>query len=64
MQHEPCERCQGSGQYRYVSKATGKPAGGECYRCGGKGWQDESDRRRNAAYDRHAIVEAFRAMVG
>lgn len=27
--------------------------GGVCFRCGGKGYQDDADRRRNAYYDNH-----------
>jgi len=31
---------------------NGQPThSGTCFRCGGKGWQDESDKRRNWGYD-------------
>jgi hypothetical protein len=26
---------------------------GKCFRCGGKGYQTEADRKRNAYYDNH-----------
>ena len=38
-----CEECNGTGSY-----STGKV----CYRCGGKGWQDKDDQKRNTYYDK------------
>jgi len=35
-----------------------------CFRCGGKGFQDADDRRRNAAYDHFAASRAAKAMMG
>jgi RecJ-like exonuclease len=58
-----CERCHGTGQYRGVSKKNGRPIGGDCYRCQGKGWQDRDDVKRNRAYDRHQFEEAMRGMM-
>jgi len=46
-QARECPKCDGSGQY-----GTGTQAG-FCYACKGKGWQDDTDVRRNAAYFRH-----------
>jgi hypothetical protein len=48
-----CERCAGTGLF-VTRLENGKPTGpgGICYRCGGKGWQDSSDERRNWGYDR------------
>jgi uncharacterized paraquat-inducible protein A len=60
-----CDRCQGSGTYVWGAVINGKPShSGDCYRCEGKGYQNQYDYMRNAIYDRHAIVNAFRQMVG
>lgn len=51
-----CDGCNGSGIYYGAgSVVNGQFVGfkGECYRCGGKGHQTESDLKRNAAYDRN-----------
>lgn len=60
-----CERCSGSGCY-VTGTVNGKLSGpgGECFRCGGKGFQTADDERRNAAYDRIAVARAFRQMCG
>jgi hypothetical protein len=51
-----CVWCSGSGKY-YSGGAVvnGRYTGtvGVCYRCNGKGYQTDDDRRRNAYYDRH-----------
>jgi hypothetical protein len=47
-----CDRCQGSGTYVWGAVINGKPS------------QNQYDYMRNAIYDRHAIVNAFRQMVG
>jgi hypothetical protein len=59
-----CERCSGSGQYTTMV-INGRPAGpgGKCYRCQGKGTQNDADRRRNYGYDNFALVKEFRAMM-
>lgn len=59
-----CRRCAGTGQFITMVK-NGKPTGpgGICYRCNGKGWQNDADRRRNFGYDNHALAEAAHAMV-
>lgn len=49
-----CRRCAGSGQF-VTGTVNGKPVGpgGDCYRCGGLGTQDDADARRNYGHDRH-----------
>ena len=44
---EDCPKCDGSGEYGTGTQAS------FCYACKGKGWQDDADVRRNAAYFRH-----------
>lgn len=46
----PCLRCNATGAY---GGATGH---GDCFRCGGKGRQDDSDRRRNYGYDNNRSI--------
>ena len=54
-----CERCRGSGVYTWGGTVNGRPIHtGECFRCGGKGWQGVADFRRNYGYDNHAIRAA------
>lgn len=51
--HE-CDGCNGSGIYYGAgSVVNGHFVGfkGTCYRCQGKGWQNEKDIKRNAYYD-------------
>jgi hypothetical protein len=43
-----CPKCDTTGQYK--SPVTN--AYGMCFRCGGKGYQNDRDRRRNIAYDK------------
>ncbi len=40
-----CPACEGSGIYA--------PNGGPCFRCTGKGHQNEADQKRNYGYDLH-----------
>lgn len=57
-----CERCQGTGRYSWGASVNGKMSHtGDCFRCSGKGYQDQDDFRRNRAYDRHAIARAMSA---
>lgn len=53
-EHGYCERCLGTGAYfgREILNNTLSPKG-KCFRCKGKGWQDEADRTRNATYDNY-----------
>lgn len=50
-----CPRCAGTGLF-ITMVVNGAPTGpgGICYRCGGKGEQTDSDRRRNYGYDVNA----------
>jgi len=52
-----CRRCAGTGQFiTYVENGVPKGPGGECFRCGGKRYQDEADRRRNYGHDNFAPI--------
>ena len=43
-----CDRCAATGQFiTYVENGVPKGPGGICYRCGGKGYHNNADRRRN-----------------
>lgn len=47
-----CHACNGTG--KRLSRSTGGIVSvGVCFRCRGKGYQDEADQRRNQYYDRH-----------
>ncbi len=48
-----CARCAGTGQF-VTGMLNGVPTGpgGVCFRCGGKGYHNPRDRKRNAYYDR------------
>lgn len=51
--HE-CGRCAGTGRYiTYVENGVPKGPGGICYRCAGKGYHTQADRRRNNYHDLH-----------
>lgn len=51
-----CHRCGGTGQFiTYVENGVPRGPGGKCYRCGGKGYQTETDRRRNWGYDNYGV---------
>lgn len=48
--------CSGTGKfYSGGAVVNGQYTGtvGVCFRCGGKGWQNEADRKRNDYYDNH-----------
>jgi hypothetical protein len=52
--HTPCDGCNGSGIYYgrgYVENGVFKGYTNTCYRCQGKGYQNEADRKRNRYYD-------------
>lgn len=59
-----CKRCAGTGQF-ITGSMNGKPTGpgGACFRCGGKGAQNDADRRRNYGYDCRAFEKAAQSMV-
>jgi len=50
----PCRRCAGSGEF-VTMMVNGKPTGpgGICFRCGGKGAQNDADAKRNRYFDEH-----------
>jgi DnaJ-class molecular chaperone len=51
-----CEKCRGSGEYRWGAVVNGKAQhSGKCHSCGGTGKQSVSDIRRNVAYNRHKL---------
>lgn len=43
-----CSKCHCSGTYVW---GANRQFSGVCYRCEGKGWQHDADRRRNWGYD-------------
>ena len=57
-----CERCYGTGKWAqtWVMSLDGEMhaegATGVCYRCGGKGCQNDADRRRNFGADLAAMA--------
>jgi len=53
---EWCRRCGGTGKFiRRIENDV--PVGeGTCFRCNGKGYQTESDKRRNEYYDVHRAI--------
>ena len=52
-----CSACAGTGQYiTHVENGVPKGPGGICFRCGGKGYQTEADKRRNWGYDIHRRI--------
>lgn len=58
-----CRRCAGTGSFiTMVENGKPKGPGGACYRCGGKGWQDDADARRNFGADMRSADRAARAM--
>lgn len=52
-----CRRCAGTGAF-ITGSLNGQPTGpgGICYRCEGKGYQDDADARRNYGADIHQKV--------
>jgi len=49
-----CRRCAGTGQFiTMVENGQPKGPGGICFRCQGKGVQDDKDVRRNEYHDQH-----------
>lgn len=48
----PCRRCSGTGKFvTYVENGIPKGPGGDCFRCNGRGYQDDADARRNFGAD-------------
>lgn len=53
----PCRRCAGTGAFiTYVENGQPKGPGGVCFRCAGKGRQNDRDARRNYGADMHQRV--------
>jgi len=52
-----CGRCAHTGRF-ITGSVNGKPTGpgGSCYRCNGKGYHTQKDRRRNMYFDAHRPV--------
>ena len=52
-----CHRCAGTGKF-ITGMLNGKPVGpgGNCFRCNGKGFHTQIDRKRNDYYDSHQQV--------
>jgi len=56
-----CERCRGSGTYRWGACVNGRMThSAPCARCGGDGTMTFDDMRRGKVYDNHAICAAAR----
>lgn len=52
-----CGRCAGTGRFiTRVENGVPKGPGGICFRCGGKGFHDQNDRKRNDYHDTHQVV--------
>ena len=59
-----CGKCRGAGVYCWGAVINGRPTHtGECFRCGGKGYQNQSDYRRNFGHDNYTIRSAFQGMI-
>jgi len=54
-----CGRCAGTGAFiTYVENGQPRGPGGICFRCEGKGMQDDGDVMRNLVHDRHYMSRA------
>ena len=52
-----CEKCLGSGQYRWGAIINGVASkSGQCHSCLGTGQQTQKDIHRNTAYNRHKLA--------
>ncbi len=54
-----CQKCKGSGTYRWPAFVRGRQVWreGTCYPCQGKGWVSRRDTMRTQAYWSHRAVE-------
>lgn len=51
-----CRRCAGTGQFiTYVENGKPKGPGGMCFRCQGKTYHNNADRRRNWGHDMNYV---------
>jgi DnaJ-class molecular chaperone len=49
-----CNKCQGTGEYRWGASINGKSQhSGPCHSCGGKGHQTKADIKRDHGYNWH-----------
>lgn len=54
-----CRRCAGTGAFiTYVENGVPRGPGGECYRCAGRGTQNDHDVKRNEVHDIHYMSRA------
>ena len=52
-----CGRCAATGRFiTYVENDIPKGPGGPCFRCRGKGYHNQADRKRNEYHDTHFIL--------
>ena len=57
-----CRRCSGTGAFTtYIENGVPKGPGGPCFRCNGKGYQTDADRRRNTYHDEHYAARLIAA---
>jgi DNA-directed RNA polymerase subunit RPC12/RpoP len=55
-----CSRCGKTGRFiTYVENGIPKGPGGQCFRCGGKGYHNQADRKRNWGYDNHSFAQGW-----
>jgi hypothetical protein len=55
-----CRRCAGTGAFvTYVENGQPKGPGGPCFRCAGRGTQNDTDVRRNFTHDRYYVNRAY-----
>jgi DnaJ-class molecular chaperone len=53
----PCQKCKGSGEYRWGASVNGKMTNaGKCFSCKGTGQQDKKQIVCNRVYNRHKIA--------
>jgi DnaJ-class molecular chaperone len=58
----PCEKCKGSGLYRWGASVNGVSAkSGTCFSCRGTGLQNRAQIARNQTYNRHKIAAILHA---
>ena len=61
-----CEKCRGSGRYRWggaMVNGVWQGKEGPCHSCRGTGRQANADIRRNVAYNRFKLAEIARSMM-
>lgn len=54
-----CRRCSGTGKFvTYIENGQPRGPGGDCFRCMGRGYQNDADARRNYGADLHQLSRA------